>query len=191
MARYLLIKDGAIQDAIELDPANIYDGKPCPPELLHLVPQPDKVTPQPPLVEKQKDLMVPQPDVPKLNDDGKPVLDEDGQPVMISQPDLAEPQPDKVTYQPDLVEPQPDIEMDVRYRVPDGYDLEQSDVGNPGQKWPLPVITVDPNQSILEQIRIAESTVTDRRVREAILAIDNSWLKNVNSQIAALRSKLT
>jgi len=42
----------------------------------------------------------------------------------------------------------------------------------------------------LKAIADLETTITDRRIREAVLGIDNGWLANVNAQIAALRSQL-
>lgn len=42
----------------------------------------------------------------------------------------------------------------------------------------------------LRAIRILEASVTPRRIREAILEIDNGWLENVESQIAELRENL-
>lgn len=44
---------------------------------------------------------------------------------------------------------------------------------------------------ITQQIASLEATVTERRYREAILGIDNGWLKNINDQIVMLRTKLT
>lgn len=46
------------------------------------------------------------------------------------------------------------------------------------------------NRSVLEQIIQLESSVTDRRLREAVLGVDGGWLENLNSQISDLRSKL-
>ena len=46
------------------------------------------------------------------------------------------------------------------------------------------------NENIKQQIAALEATITDRRYREAILGIDNSWLANVDAQIAALRAQL-
>lgn len=48
-----------------------------------------------------------------------------------------------------------------------------------------------PNEVLLSQIQTLEANVTDRRVREAVLGIDNGWLKNLDDQIAALRAQLT
>ena len=41
------------------------------------------------------------------------------------------------------------------------------------------------------QIIALESQQTPRRVREAALGLDNGWLKNLESEIAALRSQLS
>lgn len=43
------------------------------------------------------------------------------------------------------------------------------------------------NPAILAQIIALEATVTQRRLREAMLGVDNGWLAALNSQIAALR----
>lgn len=42
----------------------------------------------------------------------------------------------------------------------------------------------------LSQIKALESTITDRRLREAMLGIDYGWLANVNMQIVNLRGQL-
>lgn len=58
----------------------------------------------------------------------------------------------------------------------------------------LPVLVDAPAPSAADQIRtsilVLEESVTHRRMREAILGIDNGWLLDVNSQIAALRAQL-
>lgn len=41
------------------------------------------------------------------------------------------------------------------------------------------------------QIDVLESSITDRRLREAILGIDNGWLSGINNEILNLRSQLT
>lgn len=46
------------------------------------------------------------------------------------------------------------------------------------------------NSLTLRKIAELEATVTDRRIREAVLGIDNGWLAGVNDQIAALRKSL-
>lgn len=42
-----------------------------------------------------------------------------------------------------------------------------------------------------QQIVLLEASITNRRLREAILGVDNGWLANVNQQIADLRAQLT
>jgi hypothetical protein len=43
---------------------------------------------------------------------------------------------------------------------------------------------------LLNKIQDLEKTITDRRLREAILGVDNGWLQNVNSEITNLRTQL-
>lgn len=43
---------------------------------------------------------------------------------------------------------------------------------------------------ILAQIGALEDTVTQRRIREAVLGADDGWLAGVTAQISALRAKL-
>lgn len=45
-------------------------------------------------------------------------------------------------------------------------------------------------QSILTQILALEATVTQRRMRDALLGTDGGWLANIEQQIAALRAQL-
>lgn len=47
------------------------------------------------------------------------------------------------------------------------------------------------NDLIKEQIAELEKQHTDRRIREAVLGLDNGWLASLNAQIAALRARLT
>lgn len=47
----------------------------------------------------------------------------------------------------------------------------------------------EPNEYLLKIIEL-EKSVTDRRLREAIIGVDNGWLADVDSKIAELRSKL-
>jgi hypothetical protein len=207
MARYLLINTAQkrVENILDIDPANINDGSPCPPDKLLAIPQPDKITQQEPItitppedVHPQPDLVTPQPPIEKLDADGKPVLDENGQPVMEPQPDLITKQPDQVsqpddivTYPPPLVEPQPDLMVDDRWPVPEGFMLEESDLGNVGDSWPLPPPAApDPNLNTLSQISVLEQSISDRRMREAILGTDNGWLKGVNDKITGLRKTL-
>lgn len=51
---------------------------------------------------------------------------------------------------------------------------------------PSPTIA---DQSLIE-IHALESTITPRRIREAIIGSDNGWLVNIEEQIAKLRAKL-
>jgi hypothetical protein len=46
-------------------------------------------------------------------------------------------------------------------------------------------------QTILAKIVELESTVTNRRIRESVLGVDNGWMKLVDDQIADLRKGLT
>ena len=43
---------------------------------------------------------------------------------------------------------------------------------------------------IKNQIAALELTITNRRIRESILGMDNGWLANVNNQISAIRGQL-
>ena len=56
---------------------------------------------------------------------------------------------------------------------------------------PAPPIPPAPSLTVEQQIILIEATITDRRIREAILSIDNGWLANLNVQINALRAKLS
>jgi hypothetical protein len=60
--------------------------------------------------------------------------------------------------------------------------------GRPCLAEPAPLT---PNQITLGKIAELEASVTDRRIREAVLGIDNGWLANVNAQIDALRNNLS
>lgn len=51
-------------------------------------------------------------------------------------------------------------------------------------------VVADSNESIKLQILLLEETVTERRIREAVLGTDDGWLKDLNAQVAALRAKL-
>ena len=54
--------------------------------------------------------------------------------------------------------------------------------------WPM---TPPESEIIKSQIRQLESTVTQRRMREAALGMDNGWLEHLNQQIETLRNSLT
>lgn len=59
-----------------------------------------------------------------------------------------------------------------------------------GQTWNGSAWAFTGNDAILHQIDQLEGSVTPRRMREALLG-DDSWLVNVNQQIATLRGTLT
>ena len=44
------------------------------------------------------------------------------------------------------------------------------------------------NRDIIKQIEALEATATPRRIRE--MAVDSTWMKELDAQIAALRAKL-
>lgn len=78
-----------------------------------------------------------------------------------------------------------------------GHVCVESIAGGIGWFWDGETLTEPPvdetaihNEAIKQQITSLESTITDRRYREAILGIDNGWLANVDAQIAALRAQL-
>jgi hypothetical protein len=59
------------------------------------------------------------------------------------------------------------------------------------------IITIKPltneqkNEVIKKQIAELEAQQTPRRIRDAVLGVDNGWLANLEAQIAALRMQLT
>jgi hypothetical protein len=59
--------------------------------------------------------------------------------------------------------------------------------GRPVLQDPPPITG---NALILSQIATLESTISERRKREAILGTDNGWLAGIEAQIAALRAQL-
>ena len=77
-----------------------------------------------------------------------------------------------------------------------GYDEDQTDLitaainanwTDISNAWPP---APDPKDAIVSQIAALEAQQTDRRVRDAIAGTDNGWLKNLETQIAALRAQL-
>ena len=48
-------------------------------------------------------------------------------------------------------------------------------------------IPLTPKQTANNAIVLLEASVTDRRLREAILGTDGGWLSNINAQIASMR----
>lgn len=55
---------------------------------------------------------------------------------------------------------------------------------------PEPPDPLTGNSLILSQIAEKESTITQRRLREAVLGIDGGWLAAKDTEIAALRDQL-
>lgn len=55
-----------------------------------------------------------------------------------------------------------------------------------------PIVELSPTEEELTKNTIAEleSQITQRRLREAILGLDNGWLASLESQIASLRVKV-
>ncbi len=47
------------------------------------------------------------------------------------------------------------------------------------------------NRNIKSEIAVLESSITSRRIREAILGTDSGWLASLNTQITTLRQQLT
>lgn len=54
----------------------------------------------------------------------------------------------------------------------------------------IPVYIPSPEEVILSEIRLLESLVTPRRVREAVLGIDQGWLADLENEISVLRAQL-
>jgi hypothetical protein len=54
-----------------------------------------------------------------------------------------------------------------------------------------PTVAAIPNWDLISEILKLEQTITPRRLREAILGVDNGWLQKTEKQIAALRSKFS
>ena len=48
-------------------------------------------------------------------------------------------------------------------------------------------IPLTPKEKANNAIALLEASVTDRRLREAILGTDGGWLSNINAQIASMR----
>lgn len=98
-----------------------------------------------------------------------------------------------------LLDTLPPENTETQYAVLDGWKEED---GKYITKWKLVDYTKneleeiasqkekDRKQEILSQITSIELSITERRIREAILGVDNGWLANVDAQIKALRSKL-
>lgn len=68
-----------------------------------------------------------------------------------------------------------------------GKVIKAGDDGKPVAADPAPLAGP---ALILSKIAALEASITPRRVREAVLDLDNGWLKDVNDQIATLRATL-
>lgn len=118
----------------------------------------------------------------------RPTIEVDGQAV-----------PDETAVQPTVAVPNPDCKIPVdAVPVSDedyhallaaqsgGKVIQADENGHPIAAEP----EVSHNDGIKSQIIALESTVTARRLREAIIGTDGGWLQNLNSQIASLRAQL-
>ena len=92
------------------------------------------------------------------------------------------------------------IHGEIIVRVEDGVFIPADKSNTDYQdylKWCAEGNTPDPapppstDELVLAQIAALEATVTERRIREAVLGIDNGWLKDLNDQIVSLRAQLT
>lgn len=68
-----------------------------------------------------------------------------------------------------------------------GKEISVGSDGRPMLIDPAPMTSA---QVALARITELESSVSDRRIREAILGIDDGWLANIEAQIAVLRAQL-
>lgn len=69
-----------------------------------------------------------------------------------------------------------------------GCTIQANQDGYPVAVEPQPP-TAD--EGIKAQIAALEASISDRRIREAVLGTDNGWLADVDAQTAALRGQLT
>lgn len=54
----------------------------------------------------------------------------------------------------------------------------------------IPFAGPSAQDQITFEIRTLEASITPRRIREAVLGMDDGWLASVDAEIAALRAKL-
>lgn len=60
-----------------------------------------------------------------------------------------------------------------------------------GKTYTLPAPpAVDPKETVMVEIRTLEAEITPRRMSEAVMGVDDGWLKERAGQIAVLREKL-
>ena len=84
------------------------------------------------------------------------------------------------------LEPPAAVDGKTRHFV-DGQWVYQ-DIAQPQTPPPPPPLTG--NALLASQISALEATITDRRLREAILGVDKGWLSDVNAQISSLRASM-
>lgn len=100
----------------------------------------------------------------------------------------------------------PDYRGQTFYRKSDRKEIIIQDIGEVGEEFtdlaPTTIFdtwingewvtdtVAEEKANLLSQIKDLEKNVTQRRIREAVLGIDNGWLEDIESQISALREKL-
>lgn len=76
---------------------------------------------------------------------------------------------------------------------PTGEQVNIIELGIVDPTWsktaPLPVPPT-PRELVLAEIHSLEASITNRRLREAVLGTDNGWLAGIDAQIAVLRAGL-
>lgn len=85
-----------------------------------------------------------------------------------------------------------EVSMEDYYAVmnrPSGSTFDFDEDGNL-TITPAAPATVNPNADVMQQILEIEATVTQRRLREAMLGIDDGWLKAADDRITELRKQL-
>ena len=76
------------------------------------------------------------------------------------------------------------IDPEFAHMLPDGY-IEIAEAEADAIRAAL-----IPAPTVHDQIAALESTITPRRIREAVLGSDSGWLANMAAQIVALRAQL-
>ena len=74
--------------------------------------------------------------------------------------------------------------------ISEGENLPEWIVNQNLTERPLMTPSLTVNTDTFRKISELESTITARRLREAILGIDNGWLSGINEQMKNLRSEL-
>lgn len=93
----------------------------------------------------------------------------------------------------------------MNYKAPDNslHFLSDADIANGGEKFlPHGCVQIndleadalrpkpDPKEAIKSQIVQLEAQITQRRLREAMISGDKSFIQSIDAQIAALRAQL-